>query len=304
MPNTVTIATPRFEGVLTALATPFHENGSVAYGDLRKLVEYQISKGIDGLVSVGTTGESPTLDTGEHLEVIAKTVEFAAGRVPVLAGTGSNSTDEAVALTRHADGAGADAFLIVAPYYNKPGPEGLYRHFAKIADCTSKPIVLYSIPGRCGIEIPVDTAVRLRKTHPHVCAIKEAGGSCDKVSQLVRALDPEYAVLCGDDGLTLPFVSLGARGVVSVASNWLPGPVLEMTHLALKGDRIGALAWHNRLADCFRQIFVEANPVPIKHLLHLSGIFATSLPRLPLCELSAENRRLIEKLHAALHPLA
>jgi 4-hydroxy-tetrahydrodipicolinate synthase len=292
----------RFEGAYTALATPFREN-AVSYSDLKNLVELQITQGIDGLVSVGTTGESPTLDTDEHIEVIAKTVEFAAGRVPVLAGTGSNSTDEAVALTKHADQAGADAFLVVAPYYNKPSPEGIYRHFAKLADASVKPFILYSIPGRCGVEIAVETVARLRKSHPHVVGIKEAGGSCEKVSRLVRTLDKDFSVLCGDDGLTLPFISLGARGVVSVASNWLPGAVSRLTRLALAGDRTGALELHNQLAGCFQKIFIEPNPVPIKHLLFRAGVFASPEVRLPLCELSAENQAAIDALFESLKTL-
>ena len=292
----------RFWGVHTALATPFRD-GAVSYTDLKNLVELQITQGINGLVSVGTTGESPTLDSGEHIEVIAKTVQFAAGRVPVLAGTGSNSTTEAIALTREAEQVGADAFLVVAPYYNKPTQEGIYRHYAAIADATAKPIILYSIPGRCGVEIAVETVVRLRKSHPHILGIKEAGGSCEKVSQLVRALDDDFLVLCGDDGLTLPFISLGARGLVSVASNWLPGAVLRLVKFALAGDRSAALALHNQLAGCFKKIFLEPNPVPVKPLLFRAGIFASPDVRLPLCELTAESRATIDALFESLKTL-
>jgi 4-hydroxy-tetrahydrodipicolinate synthase len=291
-------ATRRFQGAFTALATPFRD-GAVSYADLKNLVDFQLAQGIDGLVSVGTTGESPTLDTDEHIEVIAKTVEFAAGRAPVLAGTGSNATDEAVLLTRRADAAGADAFLVVAPYYNKPSPEGIYRHFAAIAAATAKPILLYSIQGRCGVEISVATTARLRANHPNIVGIKEAGGSCEKVSQLVRTLDPDFAVLCGDDALTLPFLSLGARGVVSVASNWLPAPVARLVKLALAGDRARALALHNQLAAVFKTIFIESNPVPIKHLLFRAGLFASPEVRLPLSELSADNLATVDALFEA-----
>ncbi|MEI6248486.1 MAG: 4-hydroxy-tetrahydrodipicolinate synthase, partial [Verrucomicrobiota bacterium] len=180
-----------YAGAHTALVTPFL-NDQVAWADLQKLVDFQIKEGIDGLISVGTTGESPTLDYDEHIAVIAKTVEYAAGRVPVMAGTGSNATTEALDLTKRADEAGADAFLLVAPYYNKPSQEGLFRHFALLAESTAKPIILYSIPGRCGIEITVETTLRLRKKYPNIIGIKEAGGQVEKAAQLVRESDPEF----------------------------------------------------------------------------------------------------------------
>ncbi len=205
------------------MVTPFLK-GAVAWDDLKKLVEFQIAEGIDGLVAVGTTGESPTLDYDEHVEVIRKTVEFAAGRVPVMAGTGSNATTEALDLTKRADEVGADAFLLVAPYYNKPSQEGLFRHFALLAESTAKPIILYSIPGRCGIEITVETTLRLRKKYPNIIGIKEAGGQVEKAAQLVRESDPEFIVLSGDDSLTLPFAQVGGQGIISVASNLIPGP--------------------------------------------------------------------------------
>jgi 4-hydroxy-tetrahydrodipicolinate synthase len=288
-------AAVRLSGVHTALVTPFR-NDAVAYDDLRKLVDFQIGQGIDGLASVGTTGESPTLDTTEHLEVIARTVEYAAGRVPVFAGTGSNSTAEALELTRAADKLGADAFLIVAPYYNKPTQEGVFQHFSALAAATAKPLVLYSIPGRCGVEISVETVVRLRARHANIAAIKEAGGSCEKVSQLVRALDGDFIVLCGDDALTLPFLSLGARGVVSVASNWLPAEVSLLVKRFAAGDTAGALALHNRLAGVFKQIFIEPNPVPIKHILARKGLITSPETRLPLAPLCVETEVLLDTL--------
>lgn len=281
-----------YVGAWTALVTPM-KNGEVDYSDLKKLVEYQVAGGIDGVLSVGTSGESPTLTHAEHLEVIAKTVEFAAGRVPVLAGTGANSTHEAVELTREAEKLGAQAFLHVAPYYNKPNQEGVYRHFAEIASATDKPIMLYSIPGRCGIEISVETIVRLRKAFPNIVGVKEAGGSCDKVSRLVRALDPEFIVMCGDDSLTLPFISLGAKGVISVASNWLPHQVTEMVAKMRAGDLAGALKLHNAMADLFKKFFIEPNPVPAKFALARAGVIGSSEVRLPLVEMSAENCEIV-----------
>lgn len=264
-------------------------NGAVDYSDLKKLVDFQVAGGIDGILSVGTSGESPTLTHEEHLEVIAKTIEFAAGRVPVLAGTGANSTHEAVLLTREAEKLGAQAFLHVAPYYNKPGQEGVYRHFAEIASATDKPIMLYSIPGRCGIEISVETIVRLRKAFPNVIGVKEAGGSCDKVSRLVRELDPDFLVMSGDDSLTLPFMSLGARGVISVASNLFPWQVAEMTAEMRAGNLAAALKIHNAMADLFKKFFIEPNPVPVKFALARAGVIGSPEVRLPLVEMSAEN---------------
>ncbi|MCD8284330.1 MAG: 4-hydroxy-tetrahydrodipicolinate synthase [Opitutae bacterium] len=284
----------KFTGAWTALVTPMHGE-DVDYSDLGKLVEFQIAGGIDGILSVGTSGESPTLTHVEHLAVIAKTVEACAGRVPVLAGTGSNSTSEAVELTREAEKLGADGFLLVAPYYNKPSPEGIFRHFAKIANSTTKPIMLYSIPSRCGIEISVETVVRLRAEFPHICGIKEAGGSCDKVSRLVRELDDDFIVMSGDDSLTLPFISLGAKGVISVASNWLPREVATMVKLMRGGDLAGAQKIFATIADLCKKLFIEPNPVPAKFVLARAGIIGSDAVRLPLCGMSAANREIVAK---------
>jgi len=284
-----------FVGAHTALVTPFL-NGAVAWDDLKKLVEYQIAAGIDGLVAVGTTGESPTLDYDEHIEVIRQTVEFAAGRVPVMAGTGSNATTEALDLTKRADEAGADAFLLVAPYYNKPSQEGLYRHFALLAESTAKPIILYSIPGRCGIEITVETTLRLRKKYPNIIGIKEAGGQVEKAAQLVRESDPEFIVLSGDDSLTLPFAQVGGQGIISVASNLIPGPVAKLAQLARTQQFAEAKVLHDKLADIFKTLFVEPNPVPVKHCMMRAGIIRSDEVRLPLCEMSEANRLLVEKV--------
>ena len=283
----------QYAGAWTALVTPM-KNGEVNYADLKHLVEHQVAGGIDGILSVGTTGESPTLTHEEHLEVIAKTIEYADGRVPVLAGTGANSTHEAVLLTKEAEKLGASAFLHVAPYYNKPNQEGVYRHFAEIAGATDKPIMLYSIPGRCGIEIAVETVVRLRKAFPNIVGIKEAGGSCDKVSRLVRALDPDFIVTCGDDSLTLPFIALGAKGVISVASNWLPAQVTQMVAKMRAGDLAGAQKLHNAMADLFKKFFIEPNPVPAKYVLARAGIIESPELRLPLVEIAPENAAVLD----------
>jgi 4-hydroxy-tetrahydrodipicolinate synthase len=279
-----------FTGTYTALVTPF-QRGAVAYDELRRLIEFQIKGGIDGLVPVGTTGESPTVDHEEHLEIIRFTIEAVRGRVPVIAGTGSNSTKEACDMTRAADAAGADGLLLVAPYYNRPTQEGLFQHFAKIAEVTDKPIMLYSIPGRCGVEVSVGVIERLRARFPHVAHIKEAGGSVDRVDQIIQAMGDAVTVLSGDDSLTLPFMAAGAQGVVSVVSNYLPRPITEMTRHALANDYRKARALHRKLYPLFKTFFIESNPAPMKAALARAGIISSEEVRLPLCNLSAASRK-------------
>lgn len=286
-----------FTGTITALVTPFR-NGQVAYDDLKNLVAHQIKGGINGLVPVGTTGESPTLSYEEHMEVIRSVIAEAKGRVPVIAGTGSNSTHEAIELTRLSHEAGADGMLVVAPYYNKPSQEGLYRHFAAIAETTDKPIILYSIPGRCGIEISVPVVQRLRAKYRHVAWIKEAGGSVDRVDQLKQALGDDITVLSGDDSLTLPFIAVGAEGVISVASNLFVRDVVKMVNSALGNDLAKAAKLHRRLYPIFKAIFIEPNPVPIKVALVRAGIITSSEVRSPLCEMLPANAKLLEAVLA------
>jgi 4-hydroxy-tetrahydrodipicolinate synthase len=272
------------------------KDGKVSYGDLENLISKQIDGNVSGLVPCGTTGESPTLCKDEHIEVIRQTIGMANGKVPVIAGTGANSTQEALFLTENADKVGADAFLIVAPYYNKPSQEGLFAHFSEIAKRTEKPIVLYSIPSRCGIEISTDTVKRLRESHPHICALKEAGGRSSKVSETLVALDSDFTVLSGDDGLTLPFMACGAKGVVSVASNLIPQKVVSLVSLALEGKFIDAQKIHLENYNFFTDIFCEPNPVPIKTLLHLKKIISSAEVRLPLSPASSSNQQLLEKI--------
>ncbi len=286
------MAVKRFSGVYTALVTPFKQ-GRVAFDELQALVEKQIAAGVDGLVPVGTTGESPTLDHGEHIEVVRAVVETARGRVPVIAGAGSNSTSEAVSLTKRAHDAGVDGVLQVSPYYNKPSQEGLFRHFSAVADATDKPVVLYSIPGRCVIEIAVPTIERLFARHPHVNHIKEAGGSCDRVDLLRQALGDDLTILSGDDSLTLPFMSLGAKGVISVASNFLPAELGRMVKAALQGDYGAALREHRRLYPLFKALFIEPNPVPVKTAMAQAGIISSSEVRAPLCDMTPANRQVL-----------
>ena len=287
-----------FAGTYTALVTPFRK-GQVDYDSFRQLVEAQIAGGVDGIVPVGTTGESPTLSHEEHRDVIKAAVDIAAGRVKVVGGTGSNSTEEAISLTQDAEKAGADGALIVAPYYNKPSPEGLYRHFRAIAENTKLPIILYSIPGRCGIEISVPVVARLAKDCPNIVAIKEAGGSVERVSQLRQAVPDTFEIISGDDSLTLPFISVGAVGVISVASNVAPGPVSELVRAARDGQMSRAEQLHRRLYPLFKNLFIESNPSPAKYALSLTMGLSPEL-RLPLVEMGEENRQLVRATLAEL----
>ena len=287
-----------FSGTITALVTPFRDEkfDEAAY---RRLIDGQVAGGVDGIVPVGTTGESPTLDHAEHMRVIELAVEVAARRTKVIAGTGSNSTAEAVVMTVEAEHLGADAALLVAPYYNKPSQEGLFRHFGKIAEATKLPLILYSIPGRCGIEIAVETVARLAKTYPNIVAIKEAGGTVERVSALRAALPATFDILSGDDSLTLPFLAAGANGVISVASNLIPREVGGLVQAALAGLYEEAREWHARLYALFKDLFIEPNPVPVKHALALRGEMLADV-RLPLCEMSTANAA---KLEATLRQL-
>jgi 4-hydroxy-tetrahydrodipicolinate synthase len=281
-------------GAITALATPFRGK-EVSFGDLKRLVEHQIRGGIDGIVPVGTTGESPTLTSEEHLDVIRATIEFARGRVPVIAGTGSNSTAEALEYTRLSDVAGADAVLVVTPYYNKPSQEGLFRHYAAIADATDLPIILYSVPSRCGVEIGIPLIERLRSRYENVRWIKEAGGSVERVDQMKRAMGDDLTVLSGDDVLTLAFMASGAEGVISVASNLIPREVTKMVRLAQHNDFEKATKLHQRLFPLFKALFIEPNPVPLKAALARAKIISSEGVRLPLCTMETANRAVLNR---------
>ena len=286
----------KLKGVFSALVTPFNEDGSVDYGALRALIEWQITEGVAGVSPVGTTGESPTLNPADHLKVIEATVEAVAGRAKVIAGTGANSTEEAVHLTREIIGIGVDATLQVTPYYNKPNAEGLYRHFSSVA-ALGVPVVLYNVPGRSSKEIPLEVVARLAKD-PNVCAIKEAAGSVERVSAIKHAC-PELTVLSGDDSLTLPMLSVGAEGVISVCSNVIPRAMSEMVNLALAGDFVQARAYHAKYYPLFRDMFCDTNPIPVKAALAMMGKIK-QVYRLPLCEPSEAN---LAKIRACLETL-
>ncbi len=284
----------KLSGTITALITPFAKDGSVDYGKLRELVDAQVAGGVEGICAVGTTGESPTLDHDEHHKVIEKVIEFAAGQVKIVAGTGANSTAEAVSLTKAAIAAGgSDACLQVTPYYNKPNAEGLYRHFMTVADL-GLPVVLYNVPGRAGKEIPLDVVKRL-VAHPNVVAIKEAAGSVERVSA-IKDFAPDFTVLSGDDSLTLPMISVGAEGVISVASNVIPRGMSDMVRFALAGDFIRARELHARFYPLFRDLFIDTNPVMVKEAQWVLGRIERVF-RLPLCETTDRN---LETMRATL----
>ncbi|CAI9084807.1 4-hydroxy-tetrahydrodipicolinate synthase [Candidatus Methylacidiphilum fumarolicum] len=285
----------KIQGTYTAIISPFH-NGQIDRKALERLLEHQIENRIDGIVPVGTTGESPTLSYEEHIELVRLTAEIVEKRIKIFAGTGSNSTAEAIHLTKEAEKIGVDGVLLVSPYYNRPSQEGLFRHFSAIAASTSLPILLYNIPSRCGVDIAVDTVKRLVEKNKNIVGIKEAGGSVDRVSQLVEALPGEFSILSGDDALTLPFLSVGAVGVVSVASNLFPRPVSALVRLYLEGKPFEARQLHQTLYPLFRDLMIETNPVPVKTALAMEGLTDLEL-RLPLAPLQPQN---LEKLKTTL----
>jgi 4-hydroxy-tetrahydrodipicolinate synthase len=278
-----------FRGTYTALITPFRD-GKIDVPAFQALIERQIAGHITGIVPVGTTGESPTLDCDEHLEVIRLAVEFAAGRCEVVAGTGANATREAIELTQAAEKAGATGTLQVCPYYNKPSQEGLYQHFKAIAAETSLPIMLYSVPGRSVIEIGVETTARLAADCPNIVSIKEAGGSVERVNQLVNALPANFSILSGDDPLTLPFMACGATGLVSVAGNIIPETMSRLVNLCLAGDFTDAAALHKKTYPLLKGLMsLDVNPVPIKTAAALMG-HCTGEFRLPLVPMTDDVR--------------
>jgi 4-hydroxy-tetrahydrodipicolinate synthase len=282
-----------FRGTFTALVTPFRE-GAIDFVALGSLIESQIAAGIDGIIAVGTTGESPTLSHEEREEVIRFAIQKTNKRCLVLAGTGSYSTRDAIEATRAAERVGADGVLVVAPYYNKPSQEGLFRHFEAIAKSTDLRLMLYNIPGRCGVDIAAQTTARLASACANIVSIKEASGSVDRVSELRARLPETFTILSGDDGLTLPFMAVGAVGVVSVVSNLLPAEICELVHSFANGDCKQAAKLHGKLYWLFKDLFIEPNPVPIKTALGWRGAISPEV-RLPLCEMTAANHEQLRK---------
>ncbi len=278
------------QGVYTALVTPYR-NGGVDYEALSNIIELQVKGKVAGIVPVGTTGESPTLSCEEHLKVIEFVVEKVAKRCTVIAGTGANSTAEAIELTVEARKLGADATLQVTPYYNKPTEEGQYRHFMSVAEQGGLPVVLYNVPGRAGVPISEKNIARM-SSHPLIVAVKEAGGNVERVSKILDMCD--ITILSGDDALTLPMMSVGAKGIISVASNLIPAEMSEMVDSYLKGDLNKAMELHKKYYCFFRDQFIETNPIPIKAAMAMAGLIEESY-RLPLCELTAEHREQLQK---------
>ena len=283
-----------FEGAYTAIVTPFNKDGSVDYGRYRDLIEFQVQNGIDGIVPVGTTGESPTLTNEEHLKVIEETVRGVHGRTKVIAGTGANSTAEAVELTKRAVELGVNATLQVTPYYNKPNQEGLYRHFSTVAEI-GLPVILYNVPGRTSLEISIETVARLAE-HPNVAAVKEASGKVERVRQTLDAC--RIDVLSGDDALTLPMIRDGAIGVISVASNLIPGVMVSLVNTATEGQLDAAQFLHDKYKELFDAMFIDTNPIPVKAALAMMGKIE-EVYRLPLCEMSPDDRETLRNVLAS-----
>lgn len=283
-----------FSGTFTALVTPFR-NGEVDVEALESMVEFQIQHGVSGLVPCGTTGETPAMSEAEDRLVVETTVRIANGRVPVIAGTGSNSTDMAIKYTRMAQEVGADGSLQVAPYYNKPTQEGLFRHFAAIAESTDLPLVLYNIPGRTGVTISAETMARLAEEIPNIVGVKDSTLSMNMIADVRAACGEEFSILSGDDPMTLPVIALGGQGVISVASNVAPGAVSEMVSALLSGDYERGRDLHYELLPLFRALFVETNPIPVKTAASLLGLCSDEM-RLPMVPLSGENLRALERV--------
>jgi 4-hydroxy-tetrahydrodipicolinate synthase len=279
-------------GSLVAIVSPMHEDGSLDFDAYRRLIEWHIAEGTNGIVTVGTTGESPTVDHDEHCELIRVAVETARKRVPVIAGTGGNSTAEAIDLTNHAKKAGADATLQVVPYYNKPTQEGLYQHFRKVAETCGLPVILYNVPGRTVADLANDTTLRLAQV-PGIVGIKDATGDLARAADLLRRAPKDFAVYSGNDDSALALMLLGGHGVISVTANVAPKPMSELAKAALAGDLARARAINNRLLPLHMKLFVEANPIPVKWALARMGRIGKGI-RLPLVPLAKSNEAVVE----------
>ncbi len=289
----------RLEGTYTALVTPFRADGSVDFDALSALIEWQIEEGIDGLVPCGSTGEAATLSHTEDGQIVRHVIDVAAGRVPVIAGTGSNSTRVAVGRTCEAAEAGADGALLISPYYNKPTQDGIFHHFRTVAEDSGLPLVLYNIPGRTASRIEPDTTARLSRV-PGVIGLKEAGGDLGLTSQTIQLSSPEFSVVSGDDSLTLPMLAIGGRGVISTSSNVVPREMAEITRAFAAGDVERARRVHYELLPLMDALFVETNPIPVKTALHILGRIPDPTLRLPLVEMQKSNRDRLESALAGL----
>ena len=283
-----------FGELVTAMITPFTENGEVSYENAAKIADYLVEHGSDAIVVAGTTGESPTLSNEEKLQLFTTVAKAVKGKAKVIAGTGSNSTKHTVELTRQAEACGVDGIMLVVPYYNKPSQEGLYQHFAAIAQSSSLPLLLYNVPGRTVANMSADTTIRLAKTFTNVVAIKEASGDLEQISRIRKDAPQNFAIYSGDDSLTLPILAVGGCGVVSVASHVVGKEMKEMISAFLSGDHKKALAIHLRLLPLFKALFITANPTPVKGALRMLGHQVGPL-RLPLVDLNATEKEIIQQ---------
>jgi 4-hydroxy-tetrahydrodipicolinate synthase len=283
----------QLEGTFTALVTPFTADGTIDWAALVRLVEFQIAEGVEGLVPVGSTGESATLEFDERVEVIARVVEYANGRVPVIAGTGTNDTRTTIALTRKAKEVGADAALLVCPYYNKPTQQGLYEHFRAVAEAVDLPLVLYNVPGRTAVNMAAETQLRLAEEFPTIIGTKEASANLEQVMEILRHAPAHFRLLAGDDALALPIIACGGSGVVSVLSNYAPRQFGECIRAALRGDWERARRLHYELFELMRLNFIEPNPIPVKAALALLGMIQEHY-RLPLTPMQPAHRQRLE----------
>jgi 4-hydroxy-tetrahydrodipicolinate synthase len=298
----MTRTTP-FDGVFTALVTPFNADLSIDWAAFDRLLDRQLEAGITGLVPVGTTGEAATLTEAEALAVITRTVKRAGGQAYVLAGTGCNVTQTTIAASQRAADAGADGVLLITPYYNKPSQDGLIAHFGAVAEAVPCDIMLYSVPGRTGVAIAPATAATLSDRHANIVAIKEAGGDPARVTALRALAGPEFVVHCGDDGLALPFYALGARGLTSVLSNWRPELCMALYQAWARGDAAKSLELHEAIVPLAEAMFVESSPAPLKHMLAREGLISEHL-RMPLMPLSLSGRAALDQLIAPAMALA
>ena len=284
-----------FTGSLVALITPF-KDGNIDRNSLKRLIDFHVENGTDAIVVAGTTGESATLTFSEHEELINLAVEYADKRIPIIAGTGANATHEAIALTKAAEKAGADGSLQIVPYYNKPTQEGIYQHFKAIAEETNIPLILYNIPSRTGVDMLPETFARLYADFPNVIGIKEATGNVARVSEMISLTNPDVIILSGDDALTIPMMSVGAKGVISVANNIVPKDIAEMCRLALEGKFEEARKIHDKYWKLFKVLFIETNPIPVKTAAYLMKLIDDLELRLPLYYMKPENEEKLKKV--------
>jgi 4-hydroxy-tetrahydrodipicolinate synthase len=284
-----------FKGLYTAIITPFKEDEKVDYEALKELIEFNIKNGVDGIVPCGTTGESPTLDYIEHEDVIEFVVKYVNKRVKVIAGTGSNCTREAIDLSQQAEDSGADAILLVNPYYNKPTQEGLFRHFKAIADSVKIPCILYNIKGRTAVNLETPTLMRLIKDCKNIVGVKEASGDMNQIKDVIRQRPKGFSVLSGDDNITLDLIKNGGDGIISVVSNIVPDRVSKMVKLAFEGKMNEAEKLNKELAPLYEAAFIETNPIPVKYMVSLKGM-CKEVYRLPMCEMSEEHKNKVKQV--------